>query len=636
MLPYDDFLRAKFAIAPQAGIPCTPEEVSSILKPFQRRVVAWAVQGGRRAIFLQFGMGKTYVQLEIIRILHERVGGKFLIVCPLGVRQEFMTHAATLGMTWQFIRRTEEIQNHQDLYLTNFESVRDGKLDPNSFTGVSLDEAAVLRSYGSKTFQEFLRLFPAVPYRYVATATPSPNRTKELIHYAGFLGILDTAQALAQPLDARIYTPGGWKHMGDIHPGDDVIAANGLPSKVLGVFPQGEKPIYRVTFSDGSSTECTADHLWLTRTQYERNNERRYVQRNGPQALRCGTFATVKTTDHIAATLRCPSTGSLNHQIPLTQPLYFIKQSTEIDPYLFGVLLGDGHLRTTSVSFSSQDREIIQSVATQVALDYGLQVTKIAETRKDGRPCYDYAISSGKGKGSGGGRGHRSNGLLNALRGYGLLEARAWNKYVPQEYLYNTPETRLAILQGLMDTDGTISGTTGSLHFVTTSPQLAADVQFLVESLGGIATIRQRYPHQGTGTIAGRRVQGKRLQYKVSIQFQDEITPFRLSRKVERLYKRKRYIPTRHITSVELVGSKQAQCIAIDHPDHLYLTDHCIVTHNTRFFQRDSTKANNLTLYPHMEQEFWLWISSFCIFAQSPADLCECSCHTEKEHCHGL
>jgi SNF2 family DNA or RNA helicase len=143
-------------------------------------------------------MGKTYIQLEVLRLLHQKVGGKYLIVCPLGVRQEFFGHAANLGMSWQFIRRTEEVTEGQDLYLTNYESIREGKLDPTMFTGVSLDEAAVLRSYGSKTFQEFLRLFPTVRFKFVATATPSPNRVKELIHYAGFLSIMDTGQALTR------------------------------------------------------------------------------------------------------------------------------------------------------------------------------------------------------------------------------------------------------------------------------------------------------------------------------------------------------------------------------------------------------------------------------------------------------
>lgn len=198
MLDYDAFLRAKFALAPQSGIPCDPAEVSPILKPHQRDSVVWAVQGGRRALFHAFGLGKTLQQLEICRLLHRHTPGKYLIICPLGVRQEFQRDARLLDMRWQFIRRPDEMPPGQDFYLTNYESVRDGKLDPALFTGVSLDEASVLRSYGSKTYQEFLTLFPTVRFRFVATATPAPNRFKELIHYAGFLGVMDTGEALTR------------------------------------------------------------------------------------------------------------------------------------------------------------------------------------------------------------------------------------------------------------------------------------------------------------------------------------------------------------------------------------------------------------------------------------------------------
>lgn len=199
-------------------------------------------------------------QLEIVRIVMVKAGGPGLIVCPLGVRQEFKRDGEMLGVATRFIRRTEEVDVEFDgIHLTNYESIRDGRLDPNVFTVASLDEASVLRSYGSKTYQEFLPLFSRVRFKFVATATPSPNRYKELIHYAGFLGIMDTGQALAQPLTSKVLTPTGWVQMGDIKPGDKVIGRNGKATAVLGVYPQGEKEIFRVAFSDGTSTRCTAE-----------------------------------------------------------------------------------------------------------------------------------------------------------------------------------------------------------------------------------------------------------------------------------------------------------------------------------------------------------------------------------------
>lgn len=195
--PYRQFLEAKIRMADEAGFDVGEDEINPILKPHQRAIVRWAVRGGRRAIFASFGLGKSLMQLETLRLILERAGGRGLVIVPLGVRQEFRRDAAMLGLDITFIRRIEEA-GESGLYMTNYETVRDGKIDPNAFTAVSLDEASVLRSYGSKTYQTFLALFDRVPFRFVATATPAPNRYKELIHYAGFLGVMDTGQALTR------------------------------------------------------------------------------------------------------------------------------------------------------------------------------------------------------------------------------------------------------------------------------------------------------------------------------------------------------------------------------------------------------------------------------------------------------
>jgi hypothetical protein len=195
---YLKFLASKVPTAQNYGFEIEQAEISPILKQHQRDIVQWAVQGGRRAIFAAFGIGKSVMQLEIERLILERTGGAGLIVCPLGVRQEFIGDALELlNLHPRFIRRSEEF-NGPGMYLTNYESIREGLLDPNLFDVASLDEASILRSYGSKTYQTFLPMFDDVKYRFVATATPSPNRYKELIHYAGFLGIMDTGQALTR------------------------------------------------------------------------------------------------------------------------------------------------------------------------------------------------------------------------------------------------------------------------------------------------------------------------------------------------------------------------------------------------------------------------------------------------------
>jgi DNA modification methylase len=196
-IKYEEFLSTKFKFSKSFGFEVEKSEIHPLLHRHQPDIVQWAVKKGRAALFEKFGLGKTMQQLEILRLLNKRDPGRYLIIAPLGVRGEFAKDAAKLGIEYAFIRKTEEVGG-AGLYLTNYESVRDGKLDVAMFRGVSLDEASVLRSYGSKTYQEFLEMFADTPYRFVATATPSPNRYKELIHYAGFLGIMDTGQALTR------------------------------------------------------------------------------------------------------------------------------------------------------------------------------------------------------------------------------------------------------------------------------------------------------------------------------------------------------------------------------------------------------------------------------------------------------
>ena len=195
--PYRQFLERKVRLASNDGFDVELADLHPWLKPHAAAITRWGVQGGRRAYFTAFGLHKTSMQLETCRQIMKRAGGEGLIVCPLGVRQEFFGDAGKLDMEVHFIRSASEIREG-GLHLTNYETVRDGKLDPALFKVASLDEADVLRSYGSKTFQELTPAFEAVPYRFVACATPSPNRYKELIHYAGFLGVMDTGQALTR------------------------------------------------------------------------------------------------------------------------------------------------------------------------------------------------------------------------------------------------------------------------------------------------------------------------------------------------------------------------------------------------------------------------------------------------------
>ena len=203
-MSYEEFLHSKIQVAPVSGFEVRRSEVNPALKPHQRDAVIWACKGGRRALFEAFGLGKTVQELEWCRLVLEHEGGRALLVLPLGVRQEFKRDAKTILHMEPpvYVRTMEEAEEASKagarILMTNYERVRDGDIDPRSFTAVSLDEASVLRSYGSKTFQTFMELFRGIRYKLVSTATPSPNRYKELIHYAGFLEVMDTGQALTR------------------------------------------------------------------------------------------------------------------------------------------------------------------------------------------------------------------------------------------------------------------------------------------------------------------------------------------------------------------------------------------------------------------------------------------------------
>ena len=201
METYLEFLKSKIVLAKKSGFDVDPGQINPNLKPHQRDSVIWALRGGRRALFQSFGLGKTVQEIEFCHQAVKHDGGRALIVLPLGVRQEFVRDAETiLGYPAPvYITKMQDLAGTDaEIVMTNYERVRDGDIDPTQFTAVALDEASVLRSFGSKTYQTFLPKFRGVKYKLVCTATPSPNRYKELIHYAGYLEIMDTGQALTR------------------------------------------------------------------------------------------------------------------------------------------------------------------------------------------------------------------------------------------------------------------------------------------------------------------------------------------------------------------------------------------------------------------------------------------------------
>ena len=198
-MEYKEFLKTKVAVAKQTGFEVN--EVNRALFPHQADTVRWCLKGGKRAVFASFGNGKTVMGLEIAHRCALHTKRPSLICMPLGVKQEFIRDAEQV-LEYEkpvYVRNMEEIENcSAEIMITNYERVRDGNINPTYFGCTVLDEAAVLRDFGSKTYQTFLDKFKGVPFKFVMTATPDPNKYKELIHYAGYLEIMDTGQALTR------------------------------------------------------------------------------------------------------------------------------------------------------------------------------------------------------------------------------------------------------------------------------------------------------------------------------------------------------------------------------------------------------------------------------------------------------
>lgn len=196
---YLEFLNGKIPFVNNEGFEVDESELHYSTKPHQRDSIIWALRGGKRALFLQFGLGKTHIQMEMARLTRHKKGVKCLIIAPLGVHQEFtVSESKRLNIAIKYVKSNQEVDDCNDIMITNYERIRDNNIDINKFGFVSLDEASVLRSYGSLTYQTFLNSFKNIQYKFVCTATPSPNRYKELIHYGGFLDIMDTGEALTR------------------------------------------------------------------------------------------------------------------------------------------------------------------------------------------------------------------------------------------------------------------------------------------------------------------------------------------------------------------------------------------------------------------------------------------------------
>jgi len=382
----------------------------------------------------------------------------------------------------------------------------------------------------------------------------------------GMLFTNGTGTGKAQPLHSLILTPAGWKKMGDIQPGDQVVAVTGESTVVAGVYPQGDKEIFLVKFSDGAEAECCDEHLWVTQTLYERRKSRANSLWNCAKPK-------IRSLREIRETL------SEQHFIPLAAPVEHLSPPPAIPAYILGVLLGDGCTRGGAVMFSVADEEIAEAVVVDLPEKYLLSPVVV----KKGK-CPTYRITDlAQGRDEAGRfLPHR---MMETLRVWGLADCYSYQKFIPDHYLVAKKDDRLSLLQGLMDTDGWIDKKSGSAYFSSSSSRLAENVVDLARSLGGVATLRQKRSSSGRAT------------FTVCLNLPEVFEPFRLKRKADSYRPNTKYPPRRKIVSVESVGWMPAQCISVSHSSALYITDDYVVTHNTytglgvarRFFSAGKT-----------------------------------------------
>lgn len=378
-----------------------------------------------------------------------------------------------------------------------------------------------------------------------------------------------------QPIYSKVYTPKGVKEIGSLLVGDEVIGEDGLPHKVIGVYPQGIKPAYRVTFNDNSYTDCGLEHLWKIRTPSSKYHKNTRQGNPSPSYNQWKILSLKEIIENWGYTPREDNRVS----IPMCEPVQFeMKEDLKIYPYLLGVLIGDGGLNH-QIIITSADNEIINKVQGLLPIKH-----KINYIGNYGYRIVGYRETNDK---------HSKNEILNEIRNL-KLNVKSQNKFIPEKYKYTSAENRIELLRGLMDTDGSIHGLR-TIEYSSMSKQLAMDVVWLVQSLGGQAKITEKnFKYNDENKIC----------YRVMIKIEN-INPFSLERKAKRFYKISRR-KERILYNIQYIGHFPSVCIGVDSKEHTYLTDNFIVTHNT-ICLADFVNANCLGYLPRDKTKKTRW-----------------------------
>jgi hypothetical protein len=366
------------------------------------------------------------------------------------------------------------------------------------------------------------------------------------------------------PNSEPVLTPNGWVKMGDIKLGDKIIGSDGNEQYVIGVYPQGVRSIYKVEFTDDTFVNCDEEHLWSVNTLNMRTAKTR-VKGESVYKPNYG-YKVVKTSDMISSIKK---NGRYNYRLPVVSPINFNEKEVLINPYLLGLLLGDGSICESGVRISTKDDELFDNIS------YLNEHSSFNEYfRTETKSIKSINLKSG---------------IKQRLNEYGLLNKKSNNKFIPKDYLYNSVKNRVSLLQGLMDTDGYVNKNS-TVQFTTISEQLCNDVRELVLSLGGTVKINTKVPKY---VYNGVKKEGQ-LAYTITMSFANDIIPFKLLRKVSKYYKRKKYLEQKYVKAITYSHNEEATCIKVSNPDELFVTRDYVLTHNTTVLSKIANHAFNL------------------------------------------
>ena len=384
------------------------------------------------------------------------------------------------------------------------------------------------------------------------------------VHLVTAIGSAGSGKALVN--GSCVLTEHGYVAIETLRIGDKVFGSDGLMHNVVGVFPQGKKRVYEVHFTDGSIVKCNDEHLWTYQTRCMRNKG----HKQNKELWKTSTLREI--IDNVPIVQNTVKTDKRNKNnkfdgiehnvfIPIAKPLEFPEKELAIPPYTMGAMIGDGGMTQNTSIFTSEDKDVIERVNKELAI-LNCCLKKISK--------YDYRIVK-----LDDGLSYR-NIFDNVIDYLGMRGKSSWEKFIPDDYLYNTCANRLELLKGIIDTDGYYSRT--QYDFSTTSEKLKNQVKFLAESLGCVVTERERVTHY---EYAGEKKEGRK-SYRLHIKCGELVEKLHFSQKREEQWKSSRWKARRAIEKiVETDQYEEMTCISVDSEDHLFLTDNCIPTHNT-------------------------------------------------------